>query len=172
MRRLKQIKFLRKLGVPITQIQKLFEDSISLDACLLTHLKDLDRAESDLQETRNLTRRALDMGTDRIDRLDIDACLEDIARSEKEGTRFMNINVTDVHRKKSAGAVIGASIMIVFMGVMLWLILWANTQEPLPSLLLVFLGGIPVIVIICTLVVLVQRLNEIKGGEEDDAAQY
>ena len=34
--RLKQIKFLRKLGVPISQIQELLSHSLSLDSCLQT----------------------------------------------------------------------------------------------------------------------------------------
>ena len=33
-------------------------------------------------------------------------------------------------------------------------------------------AGVPVIVIICIVAVLIQRIKEIKGGEEDEAAQY
>ena len=84
----------------------------------------------------------------------------------------MDLDRTDVRRKKSLGAVLGAGIMIVFMVFLICLALWANHQEALPGLLLAAILVIPAIIVICTVVVLVQRLKEIKGGEEDDAAQY
>ena len=51
-------------------------------------------------------------------------------------------------------------------------ILWANYQDPLPGLLLAIVLFFPCVIMVCVIVVLVQRLKEIKGGEEDDAAQY
>ena len=51
-------------------------------------------------------------------------------------------------------------------------ILWANGQSPLPIGLLLLIIAVPVIVIICIVAVLIQRIKEIKGGEEDEAAQY
>ena len=51
-------------------------------------------------------------------------------------------------------------------------ILWANGQSPLPIGILLLIAGVPVIVIICIVAVLIQRIKEIKGGEEDEAAQY
>ena len=51
-------------------------------------------------------------------------------------------------------------------------ILWANGQSPLPIGILLLIAGVPVIVIVCIVTVLIQRIKEIKGGEEDEAAQY
>ncbi len=169
--RLKQIKFLRKLGVPISQIQRLLEHSLSLESCLQIHLTELDRQKEDLVHTKRVTLGALTQHAEDLEHLNIDDCLDAIKQSEKEGARFMDLNRTDVHRKKSLGAVFGAGIMIVFMGLMIWLILWANHQEPLPSLLLILVLFIPSVITICVIAVLIQRLKEIKGGEEDDAAQ-
>ena len=84
----------------------------------------------------------------------------------------MDLNKTDIHRKKSLGAILGAGIMIVLMGLIIWMILWANHQEAIPLLLLAAILLIPCVIMICVLAVLIQRLKEIKGGEEDDAAQY
>ena len=170
--RLKQIKFLRKLGVPISQIQELLSHSLSLDSCLQTHMLELSRQEEDLSHTKRITLSALDQHVEFLDQLNIDEYLEAIERSEKEGVRFMDLDKTDVHRKKARGAVFGAGIMIVIMGLLIWLILWANHQDPLPGLLLAIVLFFPCVVMICIIAVLIQRLKEIKGGEEDDAAQY
>ena len=170
--RLKQIKFLRKLGVPISQIQQMLGGSLSLDACLQEHLRELDRQTDDLEHTKRIAGHALDQHAVDLDHLNIDECLDAIERSEKEGARFMDIDRTDVRRKKSLGAVLGAGIMIVIMGALIWLILWANHQDPLPGLLLAIALFFPAVITICVIAVLIQRLREIKGGEEDDAAQY
>ena len=84
----------------------------------------------------------------------------------------MNIRITDIHRKKTAGALIGASIMILIMVLVSGLMLWGNTQDPLPQGILLAILAVPAIIIICILVVLAQRIKEIEGGEEDEAAQY
>ena len=170
--RLKQIKFLRKLGVPISQIQELLNRSLSLDSCLRSHLLELDRQEKDLNHTKRITLGALNQHAEDLDHLNIDDCLDAIERSEKEGARFMDLDKTDVHRKKVRGAVLGAGIMIVILGLLIWLILWANHQDPLPGLLLAIVLFFPGVIMICIIAVLIQRLKEIKGGEEDDAAQY
>lgn len=170
--RLKQIKFLRKLGVPISQIQSLLDDSLSLDSCMRTHLTELEHQKNDIEYTKQATLSALQQHAEDLDHLNIDECLDAIERSEKEGARFMDLDKTDVHRKKSMGAGLGAGIMIVIMALLIWLILWANHQDPLPGLLLAIVLFFPCVIMVCVIVVLVQRLKEIKGGEEDDATQY
>ena len=170
--RLKQIKFLRKLNVPIQQIQKMMKGSLSPTDCFRQHLAELKQAASDLQEIQQLTQRAMDQNAETLDSLDIDACLAIMEQKEQEGTRFMDLNKTDVHRKKTLGAILGGSIMILLMGMMIWLVLWANSQDPLPPVLLLIVLAVPAAVVIGVIAVLIQRLREIHGGEEDDAAQY
>ena len=170
--RLKQIKFLRKLGVSISQIQELINHSISLDSCLHNHLLELNQQKENIEHAQEITRIALRQDADDIDHLNIDDCLDAMERSEKEGARFMDLDKTDVHRKKSIGAGLGAGIMIVIMALLIGLILWANHQEPLPGWLLAIVLFFPGVILICVIAALIQRLKEIKGGEEDDAAQY
>ena len=170
--RLKQIKFLRKLGVPIEEIRKVLTGERDLAQCLRRHLDELERQKADLTEMQSIASGLLEDPSVSLEQLDIDTCLENMTRSEKEGRRFMNIRVTDIHRKKAAGALIGASIMILVMALIFGLTLWGNTQEPLPLGILLAILAIPAIIIICILVVLAQRIKEIEGGEEDEAAQY
>ena len=175
-RRLKQIKFLRKLYVPIEEIRLVLSGAQSLEACLEKQTREISRQRENLDEMEIITRRLLEKGTSEgqllLDQLDVDGCLENIKRLEREGKEFMDVNVTDVHRKKTIGSVIGASIMIVFMAMLTVMIWWGNTVDPLPTGLFLLIICIPVIIIICTIAVLIQRIKEIEGGEEDEASKY
>ena len=48
----------------------------------------------------------------------------------------------------------------------------ANTQDPIPTGLLIFLIAIPVVIIGGILAALAGRMKEIEGGEEDEASKY
>ena len=62
--------------------------------------------------------------------------------------------------------------MILLMLFIIGLILWGNSQDPIPLPLLLFLIGLPVLMVITILIVLYKRFKEIEGGEEDEAAKY
>ena len=175
-KRLKQIKFLRKLYVPVEAIRSLLQGKSSLEDCLQRHLAALDKRRHDLDEIRRITSHLLSQtGPEAglsLDSLDIDSCLEDIAKLEKEGRRFMNIDIQDVHRKKTIGAAGGALIFIALMAFFMVAVLLGNAEDPLPPLLFAVILAIPVILIICVISALAQRVKEIKGGEEDEAAKY
>ena len=66
------------------------------------------------------------------------------------------------------GALIGIALMVLIMV----LLLWANAQEPIPTFLLICFLVLPAIVIVGILAALLQRIHQINGGEEDEAAQY
>ena len=84
----------------------------------------------------------------------------------------MNVNKTDVHKKKRMGAIIGAAVMTVLMLIVIVIMFWANAQDPIPLGKLLFIMGIPVIIIVGTLIALAGRMKEIEGGEEDEASKY
>ena len=157
--RLKQIKILRKLSIPIEDIKRVFDGEYSLDTCLDFHLEELERQKKSLEHIT-------------LNMLETDECLEELERLEKEGVRFMNLNNADTHRKKTAGALIGAFSMTVIMAAIIIFMLWAHLQDPLPIGLLVFIIAAPVIIIIGTMAALIGRIKEIKGGEEDEASKY
>ena len=170
--RLKQIKLLRKLAVPIEDIRDLIKGEASLDTCLTRQLREFDRQRESLSAMERITRELLSRPGLTLEGLDAEECLERIERLEKEGQSFMDVSKRDVHRKKTTGAFIGAAIFIALILPALIAILWANGQAPLPLGLLVLFIAIPVVVIVCVVAVLIQRIKEIKGGEEDEAAQY
>ena len=176
--RLKQIKLLRKLAVPIEDIRSLLRGEGSLEACLIRQLRAYDRQRESLSAMEGMTRELLGRQDLTLAELDAEACLERIERLEKEGKSFMDVSKRDVqrerrlHRKKASGAALGAGIIIALILPALVGILWANGQDPLPAWLLVLIVAVPIAVIACIVAVLIQRIKEIQGGEEDEAAQY
>ena len=84
----------------------------------------------------------------------------------------MDIKKTDIRKKRRTGAIIGAVVMILLMGFTIGLMLWANTQDPIPTGLLIFLIAIPVVIIGGILAALAGRMKESEGGEEDEASKY
>ena len=170
--RLKQIKLLRKLAVPIEDIRAVLSGTGSLDACLTRQLREFDRQRESLDAMAGMTRKLLSRPGLTLEGLDAESCLDEIERLEKEGQSFMDVSKKDVHRRKATGAVIGAAIVIALILPALIGILWANGQDPLPVPVLIAMVAVPIVVIACIVAVLIQRIKEIKGGEEDEAAQY
>ena len=107
-----------------------------------------------------------------LESLNAEDCLEEIEQMEKEGAKFMNVNKTDVHNKKRKGAIIGAAVMTLLMLLTIIIIFWANIQDPIPTGLFLLLEGIPIVIIVGTLIALAGRMKEIEGGEEDEASKY
>ncbi len=171
-RRLREIKLLRKLAVPIEDIRGLLKGELSLDTCLARQLRAYDRQRETLDAMEGMTRTLLSRPGLTLTGLDAEACLDEIERLEKEGQSFMDVSKRDVHRKKATGAILGAVIIIALILPALFVILWANGQAPLPPLALALIIAVPVVIIACLVAVLIQRIKEIKGGEEDEAAQY
>ena len=84
----------------------------------------------------------------------------------------MNVNRTDVHRKKRTGAIVGAAVMTVLMVFTMVMMVWGNSQDPIPLGMFLLLLAIPLVIIIGTLAALAGRMKEIEGGEEDEASKY
>jgi DNA-binding transcriptional MerR regulator len=172
--RLKQIKFLRRLFVPIEEIRRVLEGSETLEVCPHKQRHAYEQQKKNLDGLCAVTDSLIEQAEHgkTLEQLDIDACLEDLIRMEKKGMEFMDVNVTDIHRKKTLGSVIGALIMIVLMGLAEVLILFGHSQEPLPLPVLVVFLCIPAVITGGVIAVLIQRIREIRKGEEDEAAKY
>ena len=150
--RLQEIKLFRKMDISIEEMKLLFEKKKSLQICLEQHLKELEHRS--------------------LESLNAEDCLEEIEQMEKEGAKFMNVNKTDVHKKKRTGAIVSAAVMTVLMLVTIIIVFWANAQDPIPLGLLLLIAGIPAVIIAGTLIALAGRMKEIEGGEEDEASKY
>ena len=169
--RLQEIKLFRKMDISIEEMRALFEKKKSLQICLEQHLKELEHRREGLAKMQEMCERLI-AEHQSLDTLNAENCLEEIEQMEKEGARFMDIKKTDIRKKRRTGAIIGAVVMILFMGFVIGLMLWANTQDPIPTGLLIFLIAIPVVIIGGILAALAGRMKEIEGGEEDEASKY
>lgn len=170
-RRLQQIKLLRKLAIPLEDIRQLFDGSLSLDACLSRQLLAYERQKRDLDQMLKFCETLMQTRTS-LENLDAEHCLEQMEHLEKEGTSFMDVNRKDVRKKRRNGAVLGAVFMTAVMLAVIALILWANHEEAIPIPVLCIGIAVPIAVIIGVLAALRSRLKEIQGGEQDEAAQY
>ena len=169
--RLQEIKLFRKMDISIEEMKLLFEKKKSLQICLEQHLKELEHRKEGILKMQDMCERLI-LEHRSLESLNAEECLEEIEQMEKEGVRFMNVNKTDVHKKKRTGAIIGAAVMTVLMLITIIIVLWANTLDPIPLGMLLFITGIPIAVIVGTLIALAGRMKEIEGGEEDEASKY
>ena len=169
--RLQEIKLFRKMDISIEEMKLLFEKKKSLQICLEQHLKELEHRKEGLLKMQDMCERLI-LEHRSLESLNAEDCLEEIEQMEKEGAKFMNVNKTDVHKKKRTGAIIGAAVMTVLMLVTIIIVFWANAQDPIPLGLLLLITGIPAVIIAGTLIALAGRMKEIEGGEEVEASKY
>ncbi len=170
-KRLKEIKFFRKLNISIEHIQALFEGEETLEHCLKDHFLKLEEQKERVRRMQDFCERLIEEKIS-LATLNADLCLEQMEQMEKEGVEFMDVHKNDVHRKKKRGAILGALAVIVFIGSMLCIIAEGNRLDPAPLGVLIFFGGFAVLVIIGVTTALIGRLKEIQGGEEDEAGKY
>ena len=164
---LKKIKLLRKIGISVEDIKSVLNDNVTLEK----YLDVLEKQKSNLTKMYNLTEEIINQKCE-LNNLKTDEWLEKMENTEKEGIDFVNISKIDIHMKKKMGAIIGGAVMIVFMIFLIGMFLWGNSVDPIPLGLLIVLVAIPVVIIVCIIGVLIGRIREIDGGEEDEAAKY
>jgi len=170
-KRLREIKMLRLIAVPIEDIKLLFSNKKSLDDILEAQVIYLENQRDNMEKMRIFCKMLAEKDLT-LDSLDIEECLEDIERLEKEGAQFMDIQNTDVHLRKRLGALLGFSIMAVI--VLIWLLacIYAFIAEGMPLVAFVASIVIPILLMASLTIALIQRNKEIAGGEEDEASKY
>ncbi len=168
-KRLKLIKFLRELGVPIQDLKRLVNKELSLEACMKDRITKIDALEENLKKVKEL---CLDIASSGVDMEEIDSTsyFQSMSILNKEGFTLRNVKTNKT--KKILGAVLSS---LLFGGVFLFLMglftyFWFMGDIPLVYfILLLFMVGSPFIAIVVNLV---KRIQEINGGEEDEASKY
>ncbi len=169
-KRLKQIRLLRRLSVPIEDIKQLFGGKYTLEDVLERQEVQLERQKESIRRTQLFCRQLLE-GKHRLESLDVDGCLEQMDQLEREGMMFMDGTHRDIHKKKQRGAILGAGVILLLALVSMGIILKMSMFiEPL-WVPLIFLG-ITAVTCVGVVAALLSRLKEIKGGEEDEASKY
>lgn len=170
-KRLQEIRLLRKLAIPIEDMRRMYGGEKSLRSCLEYQVGEMERQKKNLLQIQAFCEELLDTGSS-LETLNASRCLEQMEYLEKEGTNFMDVRKTDVHKKKIMGAALGGGIMIVLMAAMIGLMAWGCMVDPVPIGAMLFMIGIPAAVIIGVIAAMIGRVREIEGGEEDEASKY
>ena len=170
---LRKIKLLRKLDVPLEEIRRMQQGTLTLTDGVRRHIIQLERAQDNLATMRSLCQELAESG-EQLASLDAGRWLEKMERMEEGGTQFMNIRKNDIVTRYG-GTVAAALVFVALMGGLIALMVWGLTVEPAeapPLGLMLFLLAIPGVVIIGVLLALWQRIKQIRGGEEDAASKY
>jgi len=170
---LKQIKLFRKLNVPMEEIRRIQQGVLTVEDAMSRHIIQLERERTNLAAMTSLC-AGLAADRPQLSSMDTDRYLQQMESLEQEGTRFMNIKKKDTPVKYVA-PVIAALVMALLMAGLIALMVWAYVTEPEgapPLALMIFLLAIPAVIILGVFIALIQRIKQIKGGEEDAAAQY
>ena len=170
-KRLQEIRLLRKLAIPIEDMRQMYAGQKSLRSCLEYQVEEMERQKKNLVQVQAFCEELLNADLS-LETLDATQCLEQMERLEKEGTNFMDVRKKDVHKKKIIGAALGGGIMVIFMAAMIGITIWGSMEDPVPIGFMLFMIGIPAAVIIGVIAALIGRVKEIKGGEEDEASKY
>jgi len=170
---LRQIKLMRKLGVPLEEIRRMQAGGTVGDG-MRRHLVTLERERRSLEQSIALCGRLKDR-EERLDALDAAGLLEEMERLEQTGTTFQDKQKHDLRPVRYAGAVVMALLMTALMAALIALMVWGFLADPgdaPPLPLMAVLIAFPAVIILGVLLALFQRIKEIQKGEEDDAKNY
>jgi len=172
--RLRRIKLLRKLDVPLAEIREMLEGQKTLAEGMAQQLERLSTRRKDLDEAIGFC-TVLEKASGNLEELDVEQTLARLAAREEQGVTFVNIERTDRKGERIRGACIGAALFVALMAFVIATMAWpfySDPQEAPPLPLLIVLFGIPVGCIVGTLKVLLERIEEIGKGEEDAYRNY
>lgn len=171
---LKEIKLLRKLGVPLDEIRRMQAGPGTVGDGMRRHLITLEREQQDLAQAMELCSRLKDQEV-RLSELDAELWLKEMEDLERKGTTFQNKQRGDVKVRRYASPALAAVVMIALMAGVIALMVWAFTLDPAdapPIAVMAVLVAIPAVVILGIVLALAQRWREIRRGEEDEARKY
>lgn len=167
---LKKIKMLRKLSLPLEEIRQIQQGGLVLSDALQRQVILLERERASLEETTRLC-RLLSEEQCQYHSFSPDKYLERMVEMEQQGTKFLNVSRHDIMHRKLAPIVFSLLLIMIMAGVIAALIyMYQNSAMALWVTGLLIL--VPVIMIMAIVAVLLQRMKEIEGGEEDVARKY
>ena len=170
---LRQIKLLRKLGVPIEEIRQMLLGVHTLSDGMRRHLISLEREKQNLEHSISFCRNLQVMDT-YISSLETEKFLIEMDELEIKGTTFKNKQISDIRIRYVAPTVI-TLLMIALISAFIVLIVWGYLSSPADAPPLWFLWiciGVCLALGVGVVLALIQRVREIGKGEIDDAKNY
>lgn len=170
---LKQIKLLRKLGLPIEEIRLMQNGTLTVGDGMRRHLISLEREKQNVEQSIMLCQE-LQAEEISVGNLDVKEILERMEELERGGTSFQNRQKQDV-RIRYVAPVIVAMLTIGFVTALSMLLFWACQVAPEEAPPAWFLGIVIFVLLsvgVGVVFALIQRIREIGKGEIDDARYY
>ncbi len=169
---LEQIKFLRKLGVPLEEIRFMQDGRSTVADAMRRHLVTLERNQQNITHSIEFCNN-LKSEEKLLCDLDAQKLLLDMEQMEGKGAAFHNVQTRDVKPIRYVGAFLAASTMIALMLVLCFIIVISfNVPDGPPVIVMILLLLIPITITVGILHSLMQRIGEIKKGEIDDAKRF
>lgn len=169
--KLKVIKFLRELNVPIRELKQLKENKITLQDCMRDRIRKIELEEKNYQKIKNMCLE-ISRSNESFTDIDITKYFEEVNILNKEGFTMRNIKTNK--KKKISGAIISSLIFSIFFIFIAVIITYFQLTEidKMPWILYIFLMFIFIFPLIGIIYNLIIRIKEINGGEEDEASKY
>ena len=121
--RLRRIKLLRKLDVPLAEIRQMLEGECTLAEGMTRQLERLNTRRTDLDEAVNFC-TLLQKEPVSLNELDVEQTLARLTAKEEQGVTFVDIEQVDRKAERIRGALVGAglftAIMLLSIGIMAW----------------------------------------------------
>ena len=169
--RLKKIKFLRELDVPVNEIKKIIHRELTLQACMKDRIFKVEQLEHNLQKVKEMCKEIAD-GNTTLEEMDMTSFCQDMNILNKEGFTMRKRN--NNHMKKILGALLSSLIFLSLFLFLIGVITYFQMTEidKMPWFLysfLIIVMGFPIVGIVINFI---KRVKEIRGGEEDEASKY
>lgn len=168
--RLRRIKLLRKLDVPLEEIGAMLEGTLTLDEGMRRHLVVLESRQKNLDTARSFApswRKRPGL----LAALDPEAALAQVARLEQKGVRFIDVQKTD-RKRKAHGAWLSALVFIGLMAMVEGLMVWGPHGGPGAPAGGAAAGGLPLVFVAARWWRCASGSKEIRKGEEDAYRNY
>lgn len=170
---LRQIRLMRKLGVPIEEIRQMLAGSCTVGDGIRRHMILLEREQRNLEQSMELCRDMQNVQQP-LSTLDAQEILTRMEALEQGGTSFPDGQKQDIRRRYTAPIIV-AAIMVALMVSLCGLMIWAYRADPgnaPPFWFLLVIIGMFAAIGGGTLLALGQRIREINLREIDDAKYY
>lgn len=169
-RRLRVIKLLRKLDMPISAISDVLEGRQSLPESLHLHALLLEEQRRSLVNAQRVCRMITESG-ESLPELDTERYLNEILRGEENSTELVDIHRKDTVRKYRESVIVSIVIVALLLVLAVFLIYLKNAGTLSIGVLLAC-SAVIVIVLVGVVAAIIERMKEIKGGEENDLGNY
>ena len=167
-KRLRIIKLLRKLDMPISGISDVLEGRIALSEALHLHALLLEEQRRGIVNAQRVCQMLSDEGTP-LEALDPARYLEEIARGEENSTELVDIHARDTSQQTRETVIVSIVIVALLLVLAVFLVSLSHSGS-LSSGIVISAAAIIGIVAIGVGATLIERVRELRRGEKKQSS--